>query len=465
MNEPAPEGALKRPNRVFYGWWIVAISLIVSALKHGTFNRGFTIYVLPIQNSLGIDRTAISLAETLGRLEGGLHGPLVGYLTDRFGGGLLMAAGGLISGLGFILIAFTHNYLYFMLVYVGLISLGVRAGYENASIPAVNQWFRRKRSLAMALVSAGQGLGCAAIPPLLGVMVFSLGLGWRTSALASGVAILAIVVPLSFLVRRSPESMGLLPDGVRPETPPSSGSRELGAGEEQGQRDRATSQGSGLATVGAPTGRASGDADFTTKEALRTRSYWLLVLAVGLRNSVHAGMSFHLAPLMVWSGASEPTAALFVGLMCFGVLVFNPCVGWMGDRWSKQRISAVAMLSGILAVVVMVYSTGHLWQLGVFVIFLAFSESANPLAWAILGDFFGRRSFATLRGWQHLPDQLMSMLTPLWMGWIFVHTEESYFWALIPIAVMYGLAALFYWTIPRPRIPARLLSPQRQIVT
>ena len=169
MNEASSEGALKRPNRVFYGWWIVVISLIVSALKHGTFNRGFTIYVLPIQNSLGIDRTAISLAETLGRLEGGLHGPLVGYLTDRFGGGLLMAAGGLISGLGFILIAFTHNYLYFMLVYVGLISLGVRAGYENASIPAVNQWFRRKRSLAMALVSAGQGLGCAAIPPLLGL--------------------------------------------------------------------------------------------------------------------------------------------------------------------------------------------------------------------------------------------------------------------------------------------------------
>ena len=149
-------------------------------------------------------------------------------------------------------------------------------------------------------------------------------------------------------------------------------------------------------------------------------------------------MSFHLAPIMVWSGTSEPVAAIFVGLMCFGVLVFNPCVGWMGDRWSKQRISAVAMVSGIVAVVVMVYSSGHLWQLAVFVIFLAFSESANPLAWAILGDFFGRRSFATLRGWQHLPDQLMSMLTPLWMGWIFVHTEESYFWALIPIAVMYG---------------------------
>ena len=57
----------------------------------------------------------------------------------------------------------------------------------------------------------------------------------------------------------------------------------------------------------------------------------------------------------------------------------------------------------------------------------------------------------------------MSMFTPLWMGWVFVHTDESYFWALIPIAIMYGLAAFFYWTIPRPKIPARLLNTQSQI--
>ena len=87
---------------------------------------------------------------------------------------------------------------------------------------------------------------------------------------------------------------------------------------------------------------------------------------------------------------------------------------------------------------------------------LAFSESANPLAWAIMGDYFGRRSYATLRGWQHLPDQMMSMSTPVWMGWIFDHNESGYFWALIPLAVIYGLASACYLIIPRPRPPARL---------
>jgi MFS family permease len=100
--------------------------------------------------------------------------------------------------------------------------------------------------------------------------------------------------------------------------------------------------------------------------------------------------------------------------------------------------------------------SGHIWQLAIFVVLLAFSESANPLAWAIMGDYFGRRSYATLRGWQHLPDQMMSMSTPVWMGWIFDHNESGYYWALIPLAVIYGLAAACYLIIPRPRPPARL---------
>ena len=115
----------------------------------------------------------------------------------------------------------------------------------------------------------------------------------------------------------------------------------------------------------------------------------------------------------------------------------------------------MAMVGGGVARVVLMDHSGHLWQLGLFVLFLAFSESANPLAWAIMGDFFGRRSFATLRGWQHLPDQLMSMSTPVWMGLI-VDQTGSYFWALIPLAAIYGLSAICYLVIPRPRPPARL---------
>jgi len=433
---------LKTPPKFFYGWWIVAVSVIADGLKHGSFNRGFTIYVNPIRNELGIGVAAIALADMLGRLFGGFQGPLVGYLTDRWGPRVMLAFGAIVSGLGFILLAFTHNYAFFLFVFVGFLSLGFRSGYNNASVSAVNQWFRRKRSLAMSIVSVGNGLG-GAFAPLVALLVITVG--WRPAVFISGVIIIAVIGPLSLLMRGTPESMGLLPDGDNPR-----------------ESDSAESQAS-PAVDPARMRRVYRDMDFTAKEAMRTPTYWLIVLAVGLRNTVHSGISFLLAPVMVWflqgGGRDEKEslliASFFVMALAFSSILFNPTVGWLGDKVSKQRLSAVCMISGALALLTILNHSGHMWQLFLFSVLLALSESANPLAWAIMGDAFGRRSFATIRGWQHLPDQLMSMSTPVWMGWIFDRTD-SYFWALLPLVVIYLFAAVGYWTIPSPRLPERL---------
>src|SRR5919201_2912152 len=202
---------LHRSTPIFYGWWIVVLSLVIDACKHGAFNRGFTLYILPIRNELGLGVTAVSLAEMLGRLEGGGLGPVMGYLTDRFGAGAILVFGGLMSGLGFIFLSQTNNLFVFMVIFVGMLSVGFRSGYNNATLAAVNQWFRRQRSLAMSIGAAGNGLGRAVLAPVEGLMVAALG--WRTAALLSGLGFLAVVVPLSCFIRRSPESMGLLPDG------------------------------------------------------------------------------------------------------------------------------------------------------------------------------------------------------------------------------------------------------------
>lgn len=442
MHRSAPTGWLRWPQRVFYGWWIVAISAAADALKHGTFNRGFTFYVNPLSQQLGVGVGIVSLAEMLGRMEGGLQGPLLGWLNDKFGPRFIMALGGAASGLGFIMFSFTENYIYFLAVFVGLMSLGFRAGYNNALMPAINQWFRRRRGLAMAVAGMGSPLGGMVIAPVVGLLVYQIG--WTTTALISGIAVLTVVLPLSLLVQRSPEDKGLLPDGVKPAAPPT------------GLTPRpATRPGAFRPPPGEP--------DFTAREAMKTPAYWLLVLAVGLRNTVHSGMQFLLAPVIVWflMGSGRPEddsvrlSALLVGLLSLSSLVMNPIVGWLGDQWSKQRLSAVAMVGGALSLAALLNHSGALWQAALFVLLLAASETANPLAWAIMGDFFGRRSYATLRGWQHLPDQLMSMSTPVWMGLIYDSTG-SYYWALLPLAAIYSLAAVSYWLIPRPKPPARI---------
>ena len=458
MAETPPEAPVKPSGRIFYGWWIVAISIIADGLKHGSFNRGFTIYVVPIRAELGIGVAAISTADMLGRLVGGFQGPIVGYLTDRWGPRTMLFLGALISGLGFLLLAFVHSYTIFLLVFVGLMSVGFRSGYNNASVTAVNRWFRRKRGLAMSIVSVGNGLG-GSFAFLIAPLVITFG--WRPVVFASGAIIIALICPLSLLLRDSPERMGLLPDGDRPE-PQSPALETVPGGANPAATPRPVASPD---RTGAGTGsrRPPRELDFTVKEAMRTPTYWMIVLAVGLRNTVHSGLSFLLVPVMVWflSGndrsddANLVIAAAFVTVLSLSSLIFNPSMGWLGDKVSKQKLSAFCMLSGALAILTLVNHSGHLWQLVVFAVLMSFTESANPLAWAIIGDYFGRRSFATLRGWQHLPDQLMSMSTPVWMGVIFDRTG-SYYWALLPLAALYLLATIFYWTIPRPGIPARL---------
>ena len=217
------KGLAQLPRKVFYGWWIVAISATADALKHGTFNRGFSSYVNPLSRELGVGVGVFSLAEALGRMEGGLQGPLLGWANDRFGPRIIMVLGAVTSGLGFILLSLTSSYIYFLLVFVGLMSLGFRAGYNNALMPAINQWFRRHRALAMAVAGMGSPLGGIIIAPAVGLLVVEVG--WRPIAFASGAAVLAIVLPLALFVHRSPESRGMLPDGAKPIAQPPEAAR------------------------------------------------------------------------------------------------------------------------------------------------------------------------------------------------------------------------------------------------
>ena len=447
---------MRRP-KIFYGWWIVLVSLVADGMKHGSFNRGFTVMYIPIEQDLGFTRTMMGLAEGLGRFMGGVQGPLMGYCTDRFGPRIMLAFGGLMSGLGFILLGYTGSYWYFLLIFVGFLSVGFRSGYNNASIAAVNNWFRRRRGLAMSVVSMGNGLGGASTP-LIGALVFIMG--WRDACTVLGVAILVVVIPLSWFLRRSPEDMGQLPDG---------------------------------ATVQQRRRMQFGENDFTAREAMRTPSYWLLVMSTGFRNIVHAGASFLMAPLIVWflqggggydspmyaalasiasvftrifggGGQSDPDqliAATFVGAFSFINMIFNPCMGWVGDKVDRRKLSAVCMVAGAVALGSLLNQSGHIWQVLAFVVLGAFAESANPLNWAIMGDFFGRRAYATLRGWQHLPDQLASMWTAMWMGAIYDHTG-SFYWALFPLVTLYICAAIGYWFLPFPRLPQRLQAQRER---
>jgi MFS family permease len=428
------EAPVREPTRLFYGWWIVIVGCIMDAVKGGTFNSGFSLYFLPVLTELNLSRAATSLPFSLAKLESALQGPLIGYLIDRFDLRVMLVLGTVLAGGGFVLLSFTHSYLTFLLVFMGLLSLGFQAGFNHATMAAVNHWFLRKRGVAMSIVQTGQAIGGVVIFPLVALAV--LKLGWRSAAFLSGIGVLAMV-PLVLVIRRSPESMGLLPDG----------------------EPRATRHPSAVVT--SRVRRLREPEEFTAREAFRTPAFWLLAAFHGLRNVPYAGVSVHLVPLLVWKGLDEHTAAFFVGLTAFCAVIVRPLTGWIGDRWSKQNIGAMGVVLGGLGLVVLACSNGALWTIVLFAILSSFADGVNSVTWALVGDFFGRNHFASIRGWMGTIQSVVAMPGAVFTGWIYDQTQ-SYTYAVIPFIFIYALAGLALWQAPRPRKPQGLDVPAGQ---
>ena len=419
------------PGRLFYGWWIVIIGCVLDAVKGGTYNTGFTLYFLPVLNEMNLSRAATSLPFSLAKLESTLAGPLAGYLIDRFDIRVMLVLGTALAGIGFVLLSFTHSYLLFLIVFIGPVTTGFQLGFNHAALAAVNHWFRRKRGLAMAITQTGQSIGGVLILPLVALAVLTLG--WRAAALFSGIAVL-LLLPLAFFVHRSPESMGLLPDGER----------------------RAADDGSiGRVHV------ADDPREFTTRQAVRTPTFWLLSAFHSLRNIPYSGVTVHLVPLLVWKGLDQPMAAFFVGLTAFATVIVRPLTGWLGDRQSKRRIGSWGVFLGAAGLVVLIWSDGSFWSLVLFAVLFSFGDSINSVTWALVGDCFGRTHFATIRGWIGMLQSLASMPAAVLTGWIYDRTE-NYTSALIVFVVSYCLSGLILWWLPDPERSARVGALARQ---
>ena len=130
--------------------------------------------------------------------------------------------------------------------------------------------------------------------------------------------------------------------------------------------------------------------------------------------------------------------------------VWIPASGWLGDRWSKQKIGATGVLLGGLGLSVLLFSGGGFWHMVLFVILFSFADGINSVTWALVGDLFGRQHFASIRGWVGMFQSFASMPAAVFTGWVYDQTH-SYTYALFPFLAMYGLAALFLWKVTPPK--------------
>jgi MFS family permease len=397
---------------LFYGWRMVGVASALRVLASGLHSFGFTVFFLPLSQDLNLSRTSTSLAFSLARAEGAVEGPIVGHLLDRYGPKPVMIAAVLLMGFGYLLLSTVDSYTTFLIVYLGVISLAHAGGFMHAPMVLINTWFIRKRARAITLNSAAFGLGGVLIAPLLSVIVHAWG--WRWGAAVAGVSFLVIGIPFSLSIRRSPESMGMLPDGDIPANPTG--------------RDGSAEQ------------PAVTETDVTVKEALRSFAFWGSVLAAGIRNASYHAVSVHFIPLMVWKGLTQQQAALLLSAYAFLGMLSTLSLGWYADKAHKPRLTALICFAAAGAMFLPLFGNS-LWLLGLFTIFFAAVEATYSIGWAVVGDLFGRKHYAKIRGYMTFFYTWGGVLGPVIAGAIFDkwQTYEPLLWSLVAVFFVAGL--------------------------
>ena len=406
-------------------WRIVAISGLAHGINSSGYNKGYVVFILPVIESLGVSRATISFIFALSRSEGGPIGPLAGWCVDKFGPKYMFLIGAVLSGTGFIALSMTNSLWTFGLVYLTLITIGSDLAFSNALSALVNNWFIRKRALAMSTYHAISSSAPALLVPLLALLI---GIqGWQTASLIVGIMILAINIPIFFLITDRPETLGFLPDGGMTDSP----STTLDKPEQVRETD---------------------PRDFALIQALKTSSFWLMLSGSCLRLTAKAGVILHIIPIFVWKGMDEQTSAVIFGFLLLLMVPLSIIFGWIADIVPKNWVLCVTSGSGTLSFLLLAIGGNEAWYIYGFVFLFAIAETSGSNNWAAIGDYYGRTSYGRLRGITQFVSSPGVFLAPVFAGWCYDRVE-SYSAPLWVFTGFFALAALCFALMRKPGMP------------
>ena len=414
----------------FYGWIIVGAGAISGAFNLGSAGFATSTFLAVMQSDLGWSQTVIFGALAVRQLLGGLLGPIIGPLADHpWAPQVILPLGSIFLALSFILLRWVESPFEYYMVYGVLGALGVAAQGTGMWQTLAIKWFIRKRALALSWSNAGAASGPLIFPLFLTFLIGNMG--WREAWLWLGITTVIIVLPLSLMARTNPEVMGMLPDGDTVKPRPSSD-----------------------ISVTSPVPSVEEEYSFTKGEALRSRSFWILTLAMALAVVGITGYQAHWIPYFQERGFSLEVAAS--GVAVYGLFNIAGRLVW-GYLAGKYNIRILMMLEGGLATV------GVIFMLFIFnpVMMVAWGvfQGINLAGFFLLqsiatAEFFGRDHIGAIRGLMTPFANGTRALAPLIIG-ILHDWQGSYTIPFLLVVGTWMLAVVAAYAIRPPRKPMR----------
>ena len=356
--------------------------------------HAMSVWAVALEREFGWNRTQLGFALTFTRVEGGLMGPIEGYLTDKVGARRMVFIGMIILGGAFIFFAQVQNLWMFYLAYI-FMAVGQGLGSWIPLMTMLNRWFHRRRAMALGWSNMGSRLGALVLVPLI---AWSIDpdqdrLGWRMTATILGVFMIVVAGPISRLIHNQPQDIGLLPDGDKPATQPA-------------------------ANAGESHTASSYEADFTASEALRTPAFWLIAFGHGFTSMVILAIMAHLGLLMVDKGYQVQDAAFVVSVYTAVAMGFQLVGGYVGGKVPIRLALAFFTSLQAMGVVVLVFADSLPSIYAFAVLFGAGFGGRNPLTVAIRGEYFGSASFGKILGFSTVPMNLLLLIAAPLVGWM-----------------------------------------------
>ena len=352
-------------------------------LQSALLMQAFGLYVAVMSEELGWSKTALSGAAALQSVEGALLGPMLGWLIDRYGTRSMIRAGIIGFGLGFIGLGQVQTLVQFY-VAIAAVSIGASfCGYFPLSV-AVIHWFHRRRARALSLMGLGFALGGTFVPVVAWFMQTH---GWRATAVASGVLILLVGLPLSFVFKQRPDDLNPALEGLP-------ANRSFNSGSEAGA-----------------------DREFTAAQALRTRAFWLLAFGHGFALLVVSAVNVHaISHLKEGLGYSVAEASLAIMLMT-GAQTGGVLLGTViGDRYDKRYLAAGCMLMHGVGLLLLTFAANLYWVVAFAILHGAAWGLRGPLMQAIRADYFGRSAIGMIMGLSALIIAMGQVAGPMVAG-------------------------------------------------
>ncbi len=420
-----PETVTGRTGGVFYGWFALAGVMLVIFVVGGVFVNSFSVLLPVITSEFGWSRAIVAGALSAGIIAFGLPSPIYGVLVAKLGPRFTLIFGNLLAGLGiagvYLVQEVWHIYVLYILIGIG----GGFGGYISCTTVA-NNWFIKRRSLALGIFIACAGLGGFVFPPLTTALISAMG--WRLAwlVLAGLIILVAVVIGGVVLVRNRPEDMGQTPDGM-----PADAFTEMELAESQAAAEEKT-------------------AGWSIKQVLKRPTVWFIGGFAAANTFTMGTMVTHQIAYLQDIGFNPMTAATTLSFMSVFSIIGSLVFGALAMRFNVRYLASVAFAIQVTGMVVLLSSR----ELGLIYVYAAFQGVSNgALTTAMptfVGDYYPRERYAQVLG-VVLPFQVCSNAIAATVAGVIYDATGVYTPAFIAAACFALAGLVFVFMARKPR--------------